>query len=29
VKEIPELIPLAKIPMYPSSQEIRDAEPIF
>jgi hypothetical protein len=29
VKEIPELIPLAKIPMYPSSHEIRDAEPIF
>ena len=29
VKEIPELIPLAKIPMYPSSHEIRNAEPIF
>jgi len=29
VEEIPELIPLAKIPMYPSSHEIRDAEPIF
>ena len=29
MKEIPESIPLAKIPMYPSSHEIRDAEPIF
>ena len=29
VKETPELIPLAEIPMYPSSHEIRDAEPIF
>jgi hypothetical protein len=29
VKEIPELIPLGQIPMYPSSDEIRDAEPIF
>jgi hypothetical protein len=28
-KKMPESIPFAKIPVYPSSHEIHDAKPIF